>query len=234
MKTIGILGGMGPQATMDLEARIHKVSQQLIPQDVNRGYPPLAVYYVRRAPMVLNPDGSVREPLEPDPELLAAAQRLGSLVDLLVIGSNTAHLFEEKVAAAAGKPVISLVAETLTEAQNRAVKGRYLFAGVLAVGETLRRGLYLNALLRKGYQVATPRPGSIEKIDAEVWALMEGKEVTGTALRDEIAAFRQSGVQAIILGCTEFPMLLGKDADASDLINPNQLVAEAAVRRALA
>ena len=40
MKTIGVLGGIGPQATMDFEQRVHAVSQALIPQYANTGYPP--------------------------------------------------------------------------------------------------------------------------------------------------------------------------------------------------
>src|SRR5436190_9399161 len=41
MKTIGIIGGMGPQATIDLEMRIHKVAQQVLPPAQNGGYPPM-------------------------------------------------------------------------------------------------------------------------------------------------------------------------------------------------
>src|SRR3989344_4303540 len=76
MKTIGVIGGMGPQATMDFEARIHRISQKLIPQFVNRGYPPIVVYYVSEAPMVLNSDGSTPEKLEPAPQLLDAAKKV--------------------------------------------------------------------------------------------------------------------------------------------------------------
>ena len=45
MKTIGVLGGMGPQATMDFERRVHEVSQQLLPRSLNTGYPPMVVFY---------------------------------------------------------------------------------------------------------------------------------------------------------------------------------------------
>ena len=44
MKITGVLGGLGPQATMDFEARIHRISQQLIPRQANTGYPPMVVY----------------------------------------------------------------------------------------------------------------------------------------------------------------------------------------------
>ena len=40
MKTFGVLGGLGPQATTDFEARVHHVAQRLIPQYLNTGYPP--------------------------------------------------------------------------------------------------------------------------------------------------------------------------------------------------
>jgi len=48
VKTIGVLGGMGPQATMDFERRVHEVSQRLLPRSVNTGYPPMVVFYHRR------------------------------------------------------------------------------------------------------------------------------------------------------------------------------------------
>ena len=55
MKTIGVLGGLGPQATMDFEARVHAAAQRLIPQIANTGYPPMIVTYLRCAPMILAP-----------------------------------------------------------------------------------------------------------------------------------------------------------------------------------
>ena len=50
MKTIGVLGGLGPQATMDFERRLHRVAQRLIAPRMNSGYPPMVVYYHRHAP----------------------------------------------------------------------------------------------------------------------------------------------------------------------------------------
>ena len=55
MRTIGILGGIGPQATMDLEARIHRVAQQCVPQHLNTGYPPLVSVYMRHPPVRVDP-----------------------------------------------------------------------------------------------------------------------------------------------------------------------------------
>src|SRR5262245_8846741 len=73
MKTIGVLGGLGPQATMDFEVRVHQVAQRLIPQFQNSGYPPMFVYYCRHPPILLNEDHTPRLPIQPDPRLLKAA-----------------------------------------------------------------------------------------------------------------------------------------------------------------
>jgi aspartate racemase len=54
--------------------------------------------------------------------------------------------------------------------------------------------------------------------------------VAACAAVDEL---RHRGVDGVVLGCTEIPLLLGDGADAPDLINPAQLLAEAAVRGAI-
>ena len=77
MKTIGILGGLGPQATMDLEMRLHKVAQQMIPQEKNSGYPLMAVQYYRHAPVLLVDENTPLVPFQPDPRLLKVAGDLG-------------------------------------------------------------------------------------------------------------------------------------------------------------
>ena len=82
MKTIGVLGGLGPQATMDFEARVHRVAQRLIPQDGNQGYPPLVVCYFRQPPVILPADESLPTALprqraisSPDPKAFLATTR---------------------------------------------------------------------------------------------------------------------------------------------------------------
>lgn len=66
MKTIGVLGGMGPQATIDFEARVHRAAQQRVPQHANEGYPPMVSAFVRHAPVTVGPDGKPSDPLTLD------------------------------------------------------------------------------------------------------------------------------------------------------------------------
>ncbi|MDQ6660366.1 MAG: hypothetical protein M3Z24_05305 [Chloroflexota bacterium] len=63
---------------MDFEARVHTVSQQLIPPQGNSGYPPMVVYYHCHAPVLLSEDGSPVHSYQPDPRMLKAVRKLAS------------------------------------------------------------------------------------------------------------------------------------------------------------
>ena len=73
-------------------------------------------------------------------------------------------------------------------------------------------------------------------LDAAVFRVMEGRDdaESAAAARRAVTALRARGVDGVVLGCTEIPLLLRDAADTSaDLINPTELLAEAAVREAL-
>jgi aspartate racemase len=74
------------------------------------------------------------------------------------------------------------------------------------------------------------------RIDAGVRAVMEGRDgkAEAEAMREAIGTLRARDVDAVVLGCTELPLLLGEEAEAPDLVNPAALLAEAAVRYAMA
>jgi aspartate racemase len=76
----------------------------------------------------------------------------------------------------------------------------------------------------------------MSRLDAEIFKLMAGQEdaaSTDIAL-EMINYLRAKGVDGVIPGCTEIPLLLGVHAEAPDLVNPAALLAEAAVRYAIA
>lgn len=231
MKTIGIIGGLGPQATTDLLTRIHAVSQELIPHHVNEGYPPLWAHYFRQAPMMLNPDGSPQDPLEPNPELIEVARKLGPLVDFIIIASNTPHFFAEQISEAAQKEVLNIVDVVTKEVQRRVAKR----VGILAIGETVKHALYQEPLDRLGISWVTIHEDLIKPLDKAIFAVMEGRGTSdlGDPARQAVNYLREQGPDQIILGCTELPILLGDEAEAADLINPTQFLAEAAVQKAI-
>ncbi len=229
MKTIGVLGGLGPQATMDFEARVHRVAQRLLPQHQNSGYPPMIVFYYRHPPILLHEDHSPRLPIQPDPRLLEVAKRAGAVADFLVITSNTPHLIQKEIEQAAGCKVLSMIAATLEETQRR----QWRKIGVLGYGEPI---VYTQPMAELNIAYETIDPGLRTKLDGVIMKLMEGRnDAASTAIaREAIAVLRAKKVEGIILGCTEIPLMLHEHGEAPDLVNPAQLLAEATVRSALA
>jgi aspartate racemase len=228
MKTIGVLGGLGPQATMDFEARVHTVAQRLIPQIANTGYPPMIVYYLRCAPIILAPDYRPILPPQPEPRLLGAARQLGPLVDFLVITANGPHLFHREIEEAAGRPVLSIIDLAVAEVQRRGWRK----AGVLGMGGPRA---YAGRLGQLGIAVESLGANLQEQLDRSILAVQEGAAGPGARMigREAMAALRRQPVDGIILGCTELPFLVDYDVADPSIIDPVQLLAEAAVQRAM-
>ena len=231
MKTIGVLGGLGPQATMDFEARVHAVSQRLIPQVANSGYPPMVVYYHRYAPFRVDETFHPIFPLQPDPHLSAALGWLGKMVDFLVCPSNAPHMMREVIEGFAGCPFLSIIDQTLEEIRKRGWRR----VGVVGLGEPR---VYKVPLEQLGIVCETlpDEPGGVrDRLDEAIFRLMAGqtRPEDKTVAMEAVDLLCARGVDGVILGCTEIPLLLGADAEGDNMVNPAQLLAEAAVRFAM-
>ena len=229
MQRIGVLGGISPQATMEFEAQLHRVSQRLIAQDWNRGYPRVVVWYHRELPIQVDGDGRPLVPRRIDPGLLEGAAWLGKAADFLVVACNSAHVGVREIEAAAGCPVLSMIDVTLEEVGRRGW-GR---VGVLGFGGA--PAVYVDPLEAKGTRCAAIDGTLQGRLDGGIRAVTEGRE---TVADHEVAlaavdALRAQGVDGVVLGCTEIPLLLGRKSEGGDLISPAAVLAEAAVSRAL-
>lgn len=231
MKTIGVVGGLGLQATMAFEAMVHEVSQRIIPQHFNLGYPPMVVYYHRYPPFIVDERGVPIPPRRPEPHLTAALGNLGQMVDFIVITSNAPHLFLDLIEETSGRKVLSMIDTTISEVPRQGLRR----VGVLGLGVPK---IYLEPPGKLGIEYETlpvEAGGLSDRLDSAIVAYMAGQTTTeDRALAAEaVAVLRARDVEAIILGCTEIQLLLGDDAQAPDLINPLQLLAEASVRFAI-
>jgi len=229
MKTIGVLGGLGPQATMDFEQRLHRAAQRVIPQHLNGGYPPTVVWYCRHPPVVVREDGVPELPLRADPRLLEAAGRLGQVADFLVIPSNTPHALQPEIERAAGRKVVSMVGATVDEVRRRGWKR----VGIVALGQPV---FYTEPLGRLGVACETLDAPTRDALDPAIFRVMEGRATAAdqAAAKAAVQQLRARKVDGIILGCTEVPLLLGPSADEEpDVLNPAELLAAAAVKAAM-
>jgi len=228
MKTIGIIGGLGPQATVDLEMRIHKVAQQVLPQVQNGGYPPMIVEYYRHPPILLKENNLPVFPLQIDPRLLAVAKSLGAMADFLVMPTNGVHRFQKEIENASGRAMLSIIDATMDEVKKR----KWKRVGVLGL---MTMEIYTRKLTEMGIAFETINDELQKKIDKTIFRVMEGRddENDRALMLEALGQLRSKNVDGIIPGCTEIPLLLGKEMDSDDLVNPAQLLAEAAVKYAI-
>ena len=231
IKTIGVLAGLAaPQATRDFDKKIHDLSLSLISPRFTTGYPPMIVIHFREVPFKMK-DGSFVFPVEPNPNLLAAAKTLGEQCDFWVMVANAPHIFRESLEKASRKKFLSMIDVTIEEVKRRKLKK----IGIIAIGLALKDKLFQAPLDELGIKYEVIPEDLVSSIDQSVFKVMEGEDprgLKGPAVK-AVKYLRDRSTDGIILGCTEVPLLLGKDADASDLINPSQLLAEAAVRLAI-
>lgn len=232
MKRIGIIGGLGQWATLDIIERILKISADRIPQYGNRGYPPIDIRMMNRAPMLLNDDGTFPDVVAPSPELLEATRFVGKNADFIILLAHTPHLFAKQIEEIAKKPLLSIIDVTINEVTRKGSKR----VGIIAIGLTLDKRVYQNPLEERRIEtVVLPKELSDRLDENEVWAIQEGanaEEVRDVGL-SAVTYLREQNVDGIILACTELPILLGQTANDPDIINPSQLLAEAAVTKAL-
>jgi len=230
MKRIGVLGGISPQATMDFEARVHRVAQRTILQDWNRGYPPMVVWYHRRLPVRVGEDERPVVPMEVDPQLVEAAAWLGKVVDFIVISCNSAHLGVRAISAAAGCPVLSMIDLTLNEITRRG----WTRPGVIGFNGPPR--VYLDPLEQRGMRCATIDTDLQVGLDGGIRAVAEGRESPADSAAAGAAggARPPAGVVGHVGGGNQNTHIVGGAGEAGDLVNPLALLAEATVRFAIA
>jgi aspartate racemase len=200
---IGVLGGMGPLATVDFFSKV--ISETPAKGDADH-VPMLIQSDPRIAPRPAAILGEGRSPL---PELLAGRDRLisaGAMV--LVMPCNTAHFWYPDLLNGCTVPFLSIVDASVNELSQLADAGSKI--GIIATRATLAARIFDPALIRSGYTVMSPDeivmntlvlPG-IEFVKA-------GDTLRGGRLIEEaVQALLNQGARAVILACTETPLAL--------------------------
>jgi aspartate racemase len=134
---------------------------------------------------------------------------------MLVIACNTAHLWFDDLAGSIDLPMIHLVDAAIADAA--AIAGRHARIGLLGTDATIASGLYVNREAPGGLQWLLPTAREMtELIMPGIEAVKAGDRDTGRRqLVAAAEALRKRGAAAVILGCTEIPVVL--DASNSPL-----------------
>lgn len=226
-RTIGVVGGMGPWATLDFFEKVLRLTPARRDQEHVRLIIDNNPTVPDRGPAILG-HGE-----DPTPALVATARNVEAAgADLIAIPCNTAHAFYDAIQAAVRVPVLHIMNEVA-----RAAAGRFpglARVGLLATRATVAAGLYQRAFQPHETEILAPDTRGQEVIDRLIYAI-KAQQVDEPLRQEGVAVGRRlarEGARAIILGCTELPLVLGETDLGLPLLDSNLILAETAVRLA--
>ena len=204
MKTIGMLGGLGPESTADYYKRIIEEYRR---RTGDNTYPHILINSLNMTAVLA----------------LAAAKDWDALTDCLAggiqaladagadfgfIASNTPHVVFDRVQALSPIPLISIVEAAACEAEKLGLKK----AGLLGTAFTMESSFYQDAFAARGIDTATPNEAERrylqQKLMDEIELGIFLDETREGLLRIAGQMVEEDGADGIVLGCTELPLII--------------------------
>jgi len=228
MKTLGIIGGIGPESTIDYYQTIIALYREWKPDG---SYPTMLINSVdmSRLRNAFEADdlGAIINYVLPE---LHRLQRAGA--DFGLLAANTPHIVFDDLQRQSPLPLISIVSVTREAAKVRGLKRVALFG----TGFTMTAPLYPGVFSKEGIAVVIPEPADQDYIhDKYMNELVNGIFLPETragllGIVDRMA--ERAGIDGVILGGTELPLILREPAhNGIPFLNTTRIHCEAAVER---
>ena len=208
MKRIGIIGGIGPESTIEYYRLIVKRYQERLG---TKDYPDIMISSINMTEML----GYVfTNQLDRLVDFMVykieGLERTG--VDYVAIASNTPHIVFDRIAERVQTPLISIVEETCKVVLDRKIKK----VGLMGTKSTMTNGFYQKVAERYGIEIVIPETGQQDYIHTKYMSeLLFNRVVPETkeqliGIAGELQA--KESIEGLILGGTELPLIL-KQAD---------------------
>jgi aspartate racemase len=232
LKTAGIIGGLGPESTVEYYRSIVTAYRE---RTRDGSYPSVIINSVNMKRLI---DAFAADDRAGAAEYLATEvsklARAGA--DFGLLSANTPHIVFDEVQSRSAIPLISIVRATCDEAKALDLKR----LGLFATRFTARAGFYTEALAAEGVTLALPDDAEQEYIhDRYMNELVNGIFLPETRARLIATARRlknEEGIEGLILGGTELPLIL-RERDAEDagmpFLDTTQIHVRAVVERLL-
>lgn len=208
---IGIIGGIGPAATVDFMNKIIHNTVARRDQDHIR-------MIIDHNPHI--PDRTanlVGAGEDPTIALYAACKRLeANRADLIAIPCNTAHAYVERIEPGLAIPIVNMLSETVQHICRHYPGARKV--GLLATSGTIASGVYHDAARGAPFELMVPDEAHQALVMSAIYgeAGVKAGHVDGRCqdeLGEALAHLAARGATLVILGCTELPLLLSERDD---------------------
>ena len=228
-KTIGILGGMGPEATVQLFDLIVQKTRAKKDGD----HIPIIIINNPEIPdrtAAITGDGK-----SPLPYLIKTAKNLERAgADFLVMPCITAHHYYSDITNKIDIPLIHMIRETINHIMIK-LPGISRF-GLLATTGTLKIQLFQQELEKIKSRVLIPDSEQQEKVMEAIYGITGikagYKDFPRKMLTYTTEKLREEGAQAIIAGCTEIALVVEEITFDLPIINPLHILASTSIKMA--
>jgi len=227
-KILGVVGGVGPSATVDFMDKIIRNTPATRDQDHIR-------MIVDHDPTI--PDRTaylLGEGIDPTASILAACKRLEAYgADLIAIPCTTAHAFIEPIQRDLTTPIINMLLETAQYIEDH--HGRVKTIGLLATHGTLKSRIYHDLIEQTGREVVVPDKIHQDLVMNAIYGVKAGS-TEGTNLEEfqlALAHLINAGVELVILACTELPLLsawIDMNDESIPMLDPGEILARKCVK----
>lgn len=220
-KIAGVLGGMGPYATVDFMSKVIS----LTPADSDQDHARMLVDHNPKTPdRQIDTDEQRQDVRETLAAMAKGLEAAGA--DFLVMPCNTAHGFYDLAVEKTSIPFLNIITETV--AAIRELEPDAMSVGILATDACLQDELYQTAIHDAGMSVLLPSVGEQETVMKLVFKIKSGDQ--GGEVAHEMSnianSLIQRGADVLIAGCTEIPLVLSPERMTVPCISSTDVLAE--------
>ncbi len=223
-KVVGVIGGMGPEATVDFMSRI----LQLTPADSDQQHIRMLVEHNPKIPnrqLAIRGDGD-----DPGPVMVAMARRLEAAgADLLVMPCNLAHAWCEDIESAISVPFISIIEATVSAALRATMDNGAI--GLMTTPGCFAAGLYQRQLERHDCMTVLQTADELQESMMLVNRVKAGDHTQPVVdgLWQQADTLISRGATVVIAACTELPLVLNQAMFSVPFISSTDELAKRAV-----
>ncbi|HHX03015.1 MAG TPA: amino acid racemase [Tissierellia bacterium] len=223
-KIVGIIGGMGPLASVDLQRKIIENTVADEDQDHLHVITDCNSQIPDRTAAILH---GGKDPL---PEMINSAKRLEQAgAQVLVMACNTAHFYLEQMRPAVSIPFLSMIEAAIEEAKRQDAKRVVIFSTTA----TQEKGLYELRCQKEGMEVLALSEEEKELMMRIIYAMKAG--VMDHGIEEAKALLerkRQEGADVFFTACTELAIYFQEDDFVGPFVDPTEALARKVVRYA--
>lgn len=219
MKKLGLVGGMGPESTIPYYHDIVYGVQETMGKSI---FPELSIESVNVFTVLKLCDEKKYDELTE--YLMSAINNLArSGAEFAALSANTPHIVFDRLREQSPIPLISIVEATCEEAKHRKLKK----IGLLGTVFTMTGEFFKAPFVKNGIQVVIPTENEIKMVNEKISTELElgvVKEKTLLLFQNIINRMKdENGIEAIVLGCTELPLLLNDEVSSVPCLDTMQI-----------